>query len=87
MLVKSLYDYAKSKESKLSQNGPKNSVDDAPSELVLDFMDEEQIWQQLELQVGSTFRVSSFRSRFTFFLCLPEQCLLVEMLGKHFETA
>lgn len=52
MLVKSLYDFAKLNENfNLCKGREKAVSNEAPTELILDHMDEEQIWQQLELQV------------------------------------
>lgn len=48
-MVKTLYDFSKSKE-----DDSKKSLDTLP-ELLLEGMDEEQIWQQLELQNSSVF--------------------------------
>lgn len=60
-LLKALFDYAKS-------SGPHGQYDHLPDELIVDQMDEEQIWQQLEMQNESFWNK-----------CMTETCRLLSL--------
>ncbi|XP_055302801.1 U3 small nucleolar ribonucleoprotein protein MPP10 [Sitodiplosis mosellana] len=61
LLLKSLFDYAKTSGSHFESNS-------LPSEIFVEHMDEEQIWQQLEMQNGSFWEK-----------CMTETCRLLSL--------